>query len=412
MKQLLGLLLLLPFLGQAQGIQFEESLSWEQVKAKAKAENKYIFADCFTTWCGPCKKMEKVVYPNDTVGNAFNSQFISIKVQMDSSQKDNDHIKSWYAAAGSIMQQYKVNAFPTYLFFSPDGKLVHKDLGYKPVPAFAALAGDAVNPDKQYYTLLEKSKEGKLDAAATMRLVHTANSFNEANMASSVAAAYIKGLDTKALFEKENLQMIKTATTSTKDAGFSVLYKNREKVNNILGQDEAEATIFNAIHSDAIKPLIKKDGPKPDWTAIRKNLTAKYGKLGEELAMQSQTFYAVNSKDWGMFGKVAKSWFEQYGSKRKWVNNMTLNTIAWAAFENTDDKQGLEAALTMSNKIIESGEGSAAEIDTYANLLYKLGQKEKALEWEAKAVEGAPDQKDIQEAYEKMKKGEPTWPVK
>jgi thiol:disulfide interchange protein len=45
----------------SKGIRFEHGLSWAQVKEKAKAENKYIFMDCYATWCGPCKAMDKNV---------------------------------------------------------------------------------------------------------------------------------------------------------------------------------------------------------------------------------------------------------------------------------------------------------------------------------------------------------------
>ncbi|HJU46224.1 MAG TPA: thioredoxin fold domain-containing protein [Chitinophagaceae bacterium] len=410
MKHLLGLLVSLPFLVQAQGIKFDESLTWEQVKAKAKAENKYIFADCFATWCGPCKAMDKNIYPNDTVGNAVNGKFISVKVQMDSSKQDNENVKAWYADARTIMQQYKVTAFPTFLFFSPDGKLVHKDLGYKKKEDFIALVNDATDPKKQYYTLKTNYEQGKKDYTSMPALARMARGFRDADFASSVAKQYISHLNKKDIFEKENLRFIKEFTRSAKDPGFSILYKNAEKVNNILGKDEAEAAITGAIDNDEIRPNTKK-GATPDWSAIQKNV-AKYGKLGEETLMQSQMLYAVNNKDWDLFNKVAKPWFEQYGSKRKWIadNSFLLNNVAWAAFENTSDKQGLEGALAMSATTIEKG--GPTEWDTYANLLYKLGQKEKALEWEAKAAAGSPQDKGIQEAYEKMKKGEPSWPTK
>ena len=36
------------------GVRFLHKISsWEAVIAQAKKENKYIFVDCFTTWCGP-----------------------------------------------------------------------------------------------------------------------------------------------------------------------------------------------------------------------------------------------------------------------------------------------------------------------------------------------------------------------
>src|SRR5687768_11668505 len=101
MKRFFCLLILcLPFITIAQdaetGIKWTTGLSWQQVKQKAKTENKYIFLDCFTTWCGPCKVMDNNVYPNDSVGKYFNSKFISVRVQMDKTKKDNEQIQKWY----------------------------------------------------------------------------------------------------------------------------------------------------------------------------------------------------------------------------------------------------------------------------------------------------------------------------
>src|ERR1044072_3274365 len=75
---------------EGQGIKWTDSLTWQQIKEKAKKENKYIFVDCFTTWCRPCKKMDKDVYTNDSVGALLNEKFISVKVQMDATKADNE----------------------------------------------------------------------------------------------------------------------------------------------------------------------------------------------------------------------------------------------------------------------------------------------------------------------------------
>ena len=45
--------------GTTTGTYFQTGLSWKEVKAKAEAEHKYIFMDCYATWCGPCKWMNK-----------------------------------------------------------------------------------------------------------------------------------------------------------------------------------------------------------------------------------------------------------------------------------------------------------------------------------------------------------------
>jgi thiol-disulfide isomerase/thioredoxin len=72
MKKVFVLFMLLPFLAQAQtdtGVHFEHNLSWTAIQAKAKAENKYIFMDCFTTWCGPCKYMSTTIFPQKESGD-------------------------------------------------------------------------------------------------------------------------------------------------------------------------------------------------------------------------------------------------------------------------------------------------------------------------------------------------------
>jgi thiol:disulfide interchange protein len=58
--------------GQDVGIKFESHLSWNEILAKAKTENKYIFIDCYTTWCGPCKYMSKNIFTQKEVGDYFN----------------------------------------------------------------------------------------------------------------------------------------------------------------------------------------------------------------------------------------------------------------------------------------------------------------------------------------------------
>ena len=40
---------------EGKGVQFLE-ISYEQALAKAKAENKRIFIDCYASWCAPCKE--------------------------------------------------------------------------------------------------------------------------------------------------------------------------------------------------------------------------------------------------------------------------------------------------------------------------------------------------------------------
>ncbi|MGI8633776.1 MAG: thioredoxin family protein, partial [Segetibacter sp.] len=175
MKKSFLLLVLLPVFSFAQkGIQFEHGLTWKQIQAKAKAEHKYIFMDAFTTWCGPCRYMAANIFPQEQVGTFFNQNFINVKAQLDTTKADNDEVKSWYADAHNIMTSFKVDVFPTYLFFDPNGKLVHRAIGSSETDKFLAKAKDAVDPEKQYYVMLDKYKAGKKDPQFLLNLASAA----------------------------------------------------------------------------------------------------------------------------------------------------------------------------------------------------------------------------------------------
>ena len=48
-------------------INFREGGFAEALEA-AKSENKLVFMDCYTSWCGPCKNVAKTVFPNAEFG--------------------------------------------------------------------------------------------------------------------------------------------------------------------------------------------------------------------------------------------------------------------------------------------------------------------------------------------------------
>jgi uncharacterized protein YyaL (SSP411 family) len=63
-------------------MEFEKG-SFSEIKEKAKKENKLIFMDCYTSWCGPCKMMARETFTNDTVAKYFNEHFINCSFDME-----------------------------------------------------------------------------------------------------------------------------------------------------------------------------------------------------------------------------------------------------------------------------------------------------------------------------------------
>ena len=93
--------------------------------------------------------------------------------------------------------------------------------------------------------------------------------------------------------------------------------------------------------------------------------------------------------------------------------SLALNEVAWGFFEKVTDVKALENALRWSKRSLEIYPDNHLYVDTYANLLYKLGQNEKAIIKETEALNFAKstksDTKGYEETLKKMNSGEKTW---
>ena len=81
MKNILSILLILfcTMIFAEDGIRFEEKATWQQILDKAKKENKFILVDCYTTWCGPCKKgLNNMAELYDEWKEKYNFQIIAV----------------------------------------------------------------------------------------------------------------------------------------------------------------------------------------------------------------------------------------------------------------------------------------------------------------------------------------------
>ena len=88
----------------AEGIKFVEEKTFDEALSEAKKENKMLFVDCYTSWCGPCKMMATKVFTQDKVGEYFNARFVSIKIDMEKGE------------GPAMKDKFGVKAFPTFLF--------------------------------------------------------------------------------------------------------------------------------------------------------------------------------------------------------------------------------------------------------------------------------------------------------
>lgn len=405
MKKIIFLLVAFPLACLAQqGTKFEHGVSWKDIRAKAKIENKYIFMDAFTTWCGPCKYMSSTIFPMEKVGDFLNDKYVSVQVQLDTTKDDNEDVKAWYADGHEIMNRYKIQAFPTYLIFSPEGKIVHRFMGASEADEFLTKAADALDPSKQYYVLLEQYKAGKKEPFFLRQLAVSAFTAYDPKNMSLVSKEYLA--TQKDLLSKENLQFIDTFTNTSKDAGFAIIMKNAAKFDEARGAGAAHKKIIEIIKQEELYPVIfSRDAPAPNWIKINAAIIKKYPAFAKEVVAGGKVMYYQSSGNWIKFQTAVQAYMKTYGQN---ATPDEMNEFAWNVFENCKDMTCVKDALEWSKNSFKDN-NNPMYMDTYANILYKLGNKDEAIKWEEKALALSGNDKGYQETIDKMKNGEKTW---
>lgn len=117
----------LQFKGGAQGIEFTKG-TWAEIVQKAKQENKAIFVDVYTDWCGPCRLMAANVFVLPEVGEKYNKGYINVKIDAEKGE------------GITLKERYNVEAYPTYLFIDPaTEELIGRGKSSMPIQSFIDL---------------------------------------------------------------------------------------------------------------------------------------------------------------------------------------------------------------------------------------------------------------------------------
>lgn len=98
------------------GVPFAWSHNLADGIAKAKAENKKVFIDFETDWCGPCKSMDEWIWTDAAVADVLRAGYIGVKL-------DGDLEKA-------TVKKYTVAGYPTMIVLDATGKEVWRFVGY------------------------------------------------------------------------------------------------------------------------------------------------------------------------------------------------------------------------------------------------------------------------------------------
>lgn len=384
MKKILSaFLILLNLVIFAQdGIKFEDS-DFKTILAKAKKENKLIFLDAYTTWCGPCKLMAKNVFTLKSVGEHYNANFVNAKIDMEKGE------------GIDIAKKYDVKVFPTYLFIDGDGKLVHRTVGYVPEKEFIQFAKDASDPAKRVDALKQKFEQGEKDPEFLKNLIML-TAFTDTDYTGKVFERYMSAKSAQPL-DANDMQMLFMLLKNTEGAAYKIFKDKKADILKFMPEKSYEQTDKSLKINTVMKKVYNEDSKTFDENKFvegTKDLLTKNEAINYLNKVKAGK--ALKEKDMATYEKLMLQTYQDYTS----FDSNELNSAAWNFFENVSNKSSLETALQWALESVKKSENSA-NTDTLANLYNKLGDKTNAKAWAEKAIEIA--KKNGEDASETQK---------
>jgi len=269
-----------PFISNAQGIEFMHDL--DAALAKAKAENKVVFVDFYTSWCAPCKQMSAEVFPLEKVGSYYNKQFINCKVQCDDK-----------GVGVEMGKKYQIVAYPTLMFLDKEGEEIHSSAGGASPEQLIELGKIALNPDRNMFSMIKEWRAGNREEAFVskyFRALKTAYRFEKLN---TDFASYFNGLDAKDKLKKSTFELTKYVNPAPFSPVFTYLEDNRKKYHKTIDQAEFDKYISDS-YLWYLKGLIRPETRK-EYEIAKAKFKAKKYPYYEEFAMFFSAFEVQDS---------------------------------------------------------------------------------------------------------------------
>ena len=344
---------------EAEGIKFiMEDLS--QAQSLAKTSDKIIFVDAYTTWCGPCKMMDRSTFKDVEVAKYYNKNFVNIKMDMEKGK------------GPSFAQKHSVRGYPSLLFLNAGGELVHRSLGFQDSKKFLKLGQIAADSSQQVITLQKRFEAGEKDQDF---LLNYADALTMAGM-DGYEEATQKYIDQEEDWNTpKNIKVLFDYSKASIDSKlFQYMIANKSLFEAGIGAEKVESKISFAASSDV--RLHKLDAS--DREALRTHF-AKY--FGVKNAEEKATGYYLNNLMYAP-GEINEQKYlsevQLFMATSPNLNSMSLNAHAWRIYELSEDKLLLAQAESWINRSIEL-EKNSYNLDTKASIQYKLGKKREAM---------------------------------
>ncbi|MEP5339963.1 MAG: thioredoxin fold domain-containing protein [Algibacter sp.] len=146
MKKILYVMLVCGFVTLNSSAQEINWVTFEEALELQKKTPKKIMMDVYTSWCGPCKMLDKNTFQNKDVAAYVNENYYAVKLNGEGNDvityNDNEFSNPNYDpakakrrnSAHQLASYLQISAYPTIVFFDENGGVIAPIRGYQTPP--------------------------------------------------------------------------------------------------------------------------------------------------------------------------------------------------------------------------------------------------------------------------------------
>ena len=362
MKKIIsGLFLFTSIIAFAQeAIQFQD-VPFKDLIAKAKKENKIVFIDAYTSWCGPCKMMEKNTFTKKSVGDYYNANFINARFDMEKGE------------GREIAAKYGVRSYPTYLFLNGDGELVSQNFGYMEESPFVAMGQDVNSPNNKKGSLKERFAKGEKDPEFLINIMKL-NSSSDFDFAKKASERYFENKKSTEEFSKDDVGLLLYFVKSSEDPNYKIFISRKAEIIKFLPEETYKEFNNQMLLGKIVDQSIDDKNKKINDEYFMKMAEPLVGKHDAQVKLNQTklSYYEQNAN----FPEYEKAALEYYKNSDAFEPNELLKA-AWIFSDHVKTPSSLKKAAEWAEKSVMRGDTSE---NTYilAKLYSLTGNKDQA----------------------------------
>lgn len=350
----------------------------------SQQEHKLLLIDFYTTWCGPCKELDGVIFKDPAIAGEIGKQFIVLKydAERDSTFK--------------LSLKYHISSYPTSLILNTNQMLLNRMYGF----------GDAGQGLVENYR--ELLKKAILNNSANRYITGVSNTTDLPYP--QFYKDYVYRVNTKNIDDKvkdywehtnDYLSEVPFAILCYFQGGTdtvnSYFLNNRKKYEALYGDFDVRFVTSMIVNQKLFAAIKSKDrqGLASAIVLAKANLDSveatDLAGMMEERMLQSENRWPEAIRQFSL-------------RKEKYRSDESVAAFCWNAYEHSTDQNVLKQCTRWI-------QGVTARIprydvlDTYARLLFKTGHQKQGIDIMKQAIKaGQLKQEDVKSSEDWLKK--------